>query len=201
MVTAEWSDITFASYPALVPGGGVVQVAPGRGAAASGGGAPGGPGGDQVLELAAGPVPGLGVPVAAGAAGDRGEPDPQAAQVVPGRGAGLAGWGPLRWAAAGVAGGVAGGAGGGALWWCGWFGAGWFGAGWFRARGRGVPAGGATVGGGGPVGVQDGHAPPGARMPGRGGDQVPGAAGVQQPEPGGLPRGARLAQAGGQRGR
>ena len=73
-------------------------------------------------------------------------------------------------------------------------GAGWFGAWWF-----GVLAGGAAMGGGGPVGVQRGHAPAGVRVPGGGGDQVPGALGVQQPEPGDLPGRPGLAQEGGQR--
>ena len=145
----------------------MVQVAAGSGPGAAGCGAPGTAGPDEVLELAAGPVPGFRMLMVAAAAGDRGQPDSQGAQVVPGSGVG-------RW-----------------LWWfwAGWFRAGWFGAGWFRARGwRGVAAGCAAVGGGGPVRVQDGDAPAGVRAaPGRG-EQVAGGAGVQQPEPGGLAR-------------
>ena len=50
----------------------------------------------------------------------------------------------------------------------------------------GVAAGGAGVRGGGPVGVQHGVAPPGGGVPGRGGEQVAGGFGVQQPESAGV---------------
>src|SRR5580704_5775653 len=105
MMPAQRGDSAFAGEPALVPGEGVVQVAPGRGPAAAGRGAPGAAGADQVLELAAGLVPGLGVTVITPATGDQGQPYPQRQQVVPGPGTGRR---PLVWA-------------------------GWFGAGWFRA--------------------------------------------------------------------
>jgi len=57
----------------------------------------------------------------------------------------------------------------------------------------GVRAGRAGVRGGGPVRVQGGVAPPGIRVPGRGGGQVAGGLGVQQPEPAGLAGGVRVA--------
>jgi len=78
----------------------VIQVAAGGGLSAAGGAAPGGPGGDQVPELAAGLIPGLGLPVVAAAAGDRGELDPQVAEVVLGPAAGRR---PLGRDATGVA--------------------------------------------------------------------------------------------------
>src|SRR5580704_4278986 len=105
MMPAQRSDPAFAGEPALVPREGVVQVAPGRGPAAARRGAPGA---DQMLELAAGLVPGLGVPVITPAAGDQGQPHPQRQQVVPGPGIR---WRPLVRAAAGAgAGAGAGGA-------------------------------------------------------------------------------------------
>jgi hypothetical protein len=54
------------------------------------------------------------------------------------------------------------------------------------ARRTAVLASGAAVGGGRAVGVQGGHAPAGARMPGRGGYQVPRRLGVDQAETGHL---------------
>ena len=57
-----------------------------------------------------------------------------------------------------------------------------------RPRRPRAGSGPAAVSGRGPVGVQDGHAPPGGRVPGRGGDQVPGVGVIQDPEPGHLTR-------------
>jgi hypothetical protein len=112
VVPAQRGKPAFAGDPALVPRQGVVQVAARGGAAAARRGAPRAAGPDQVLELAAGPVPGLGVLVVAAAAGDRSQMDPQRAQVVPGPGIGQ---GPLIRAAAGAAAG----AGAGGARWCG----------------------------------------------------------------------------------
>jgi hypothetical protein len=108
VVPAQRGKTAFAGDPAFVPGEGVVQVAAGGGAAAAGRGAPGAAGPDQVLELAAGPVPGFGLPVVAAATGDRSQMDPQRAQVVsgPGIGRGLL----IRAAAGAAAGAGAGGA-------------------------------------------------------------------------------------------
>jgi hypothetical protein len=100
MVATQRREPTFAGDPALVPGEGMVQVAARRGAAAAGRGAPGATGADQVLELAAGLVSGFGLPVVTAAPGDRGQLDPQRAQVVLGLGVGR---GPLIRAAAGAA--------------------------------------------------------------------------------------------------
>jgi hypothetical protein len=77
VVPAQGREIAFAGDSAFVPGQGVVQVAAGGGAGAAGCGAAGATGPDEVLELAAGPVPGFGVAVVAAAAGDRCQPDPQ----------------------------------------------------------------------------------------------------------------------------
>jgi hypothetical protein len=82
MVPAQRSHPAFAGEAAQVPGDRMVQVAAGRRAAASGRGAAGVPGADQVLEFAAGLVPGLGMAVIAGAPGDHGQLDLQATQVV-----------------------------------------------------------------------------------------------------------------------
>ena len=92
MMTAQRSEPAFAGEPALVPGEGVVQVAARRGPAAAGCAAPGAAGADQVLELAAGPVPGFRVLVVAAAAGDRCQLDSQGAQIVPGSGVGRGRW-------------------------------------------------------------------------------------------------------------
>ena len=140
----------------------MVQVAAGGGPAAARRGAPGAAGADQVPEGAAGPVAGLGAGVVAGAAGDRGHVDAQAARVVLRAGAGRR---------VGAQGGTTGDGEVGA------------------ARWR-VPAGDAAVGGGGAVGVQRGDAPPGAGVPGRGGGQVTGAVGVDDAEPVGVAGGA-----------
>jgi hypothetical protein len=88
VVPAQRGEVTFAGEAALVPGDGVVQVTAGGGSAAARGGAPGAAGADQVLEFAAGPVPGLGLGVVAVAAGDRDQAAAQAAQVVLRRGVG-----------------------------------------------------------------------------------------------------------------
>src|SRR5580693_5434335 len=103
VVPAQRGEPAFAGEPALVPREGVVQVAAGRGPAAAGRGAPGAAGADQVLELAAGLVPGLGMTVITPATGDQGQPHPQRQQVVPGPGTGRR---PLVRAAAGAAGGA-----------------------------------------------------------------------------------------------
>jgi len=103
VVPAQRRDSAFAGDPAFVPGEGVVQVAAGRGPAAAGCGAPGAPGADQVLEFAAGLVPGLGVAVVTAAAGDQGQPHPQRNQVIPAPGIGRR---PLVRTAAGAAGGA-----------------------------------------------------------------------------------------------
>ena len=121
----------------------MIQVAAGGGLPAARCGARGVAGGDQVPELAAGPVTALGLGVIAGPADDGVE--------LQGPGVG---------------------------------------------RAAGVRAGGAGVRGGGPVGVQRGVAPPGVRVPGRGGGQVPGGLGVEQPEPAGLAGGATAVQGG-----
>ena len=73
VVAAEGREVAFAGAAALVPGGGVVQVASGCGAAAAGRGARGVAGADQVLEGAAGVVADLAVGVVAGTAGDGGQ--------------------------------------------------------------------------------------------------------------------------------
>src|SRR6202044_3167995 len=117
-----------------VPGGGVVQVAADRGAAAAGRGAGGVAGADQVLEGAAGVVADLAVGVVARTAGDGGQ----------------RGGEDSRWPGARRSGTREPGARGSGAWGsgAGWSGAGWSGAGW------GVAAGEAGVGGGGAVGVQ-----------------------------------------------
>jgi len=86
VVPAERGKSAFAGEPALVPGEGMVHVAAGGGAAAARRGAAGAAGADQVLELAAGLVPGFRMLMVTAAAGDRGQPDPQRAQVI------LCGW-------------------------------------------------------------------------------------------------------------
>src|SRR4029077_15743277 len=84
MVTAQRRQVALAGAAAMVMGVGVVQVAS-RGAAAAarrGAGRVAGP--DQVLEGAAGPVPGLGPGVRARPADDRVEPrDVQGLQQAP----------------------------------------------------------------------------------------------------------------------
>ena len=70
VVPAQRGQPAFAGEPALVPRDGMVQVAARRWPAAARRAAPGAAGADQVLELAAGLVPGFGVPVVAAAAGD-----------------------------------------------------------------------------------------------------------------------------------
>ena len=86
--------VALARQSALLPGDGVVQVAPGGGPAAAGGGAPGVTHLDQVLECAAGPVAGFGVVVAAGAARDRGHRDAQGGRSSPAGRYRVAGRGP-----------------------------------------------------------------------------------------------------------
>jgi hypothetical protein len=85
---ARRSEITFTGGSAEVPGHRMVQVAAGGLTAASGRAAPGAPRVNQVLELAARFIAGLGVPVTAGTPGDGGELDPEAAEVVLGLGTG-----------------------------------------------------------------------------------------------------------------
>jgi hypothetical protein len=101
----------------------MVQIAPGSGLPAAGGGTSGVAGVDQVLQLAAGTVTALGLSVMAWAADDHVQGDAQGSQNLVGRGAG---------------------------------------------EGRRPRAVRAAVGGGGPVGVQSGHASPGPRVPGCG---------------------------------
>ena len=98
-MAAQRGKPALAGEPALIPRKGMVQVAAGGGPAAAGSGAPGAAGADQVLEPAAGLVPGFRMAVVAAAAGHRGQPDPQRAQVVPGSGVGGR---PLVLAAAGA---------------------------------------------------------------------------------------------------
>ena len=88
VVPAQRGQIAFAGQAALVPGQGVVQVAPRSGPPAARRGAPGVADLDQVGQGPAGPVPALGPGVVAVAAGHRGHPDPQPGQVVPRRGSG-----------------------------------------------------------------------------------------------------------------
>ena len=92
VVPAQRGESAFAGDAARLPREGMVQVAAGGGAGAAGCGAAGAAGPDQVLELTAGPVPGFGLLMVAAAAGDRCQPDPQRAQVVPGPGAGRRLW-------------------------------------------------------------------------------------------------------------
>ena len=70
---ARWRQVTFAGGAALVPGAGVVQVAADGGTAAARRGAGGAAGPDQVSQLAAGVVAGLGVGMVAQTAGHRGQ--------------------------------------------------------------------------------------------------------------------------------
>jgi len=137
MVTAERGGVTGTGETTEMPGSGVIQIAAGGGLPAARRGARRVPGGDQVAELAAGPVAGVSLGVVAGAADDGVELE----------GAGVGGT-------------------------------------------AGVRAGSAGVRGGGAVRGQRGIAPPGVRVPGRGGQQVPGALRVEQPEPGRLAGGA-----------
>ena len=76
MVAAQRSQPALTGESALVPGDRVVQVASGRGPTAAGGAAASVARPDQVLELAAGPVSGLGLLVIAVAPGDGGQSDP-----------------------------------------------------------------------------------------------------------------------------
>src|ERR1700722_13694292 len=156
MMPAQGREVAFAGQAALVPGGGVVQVAADRGTAAAGRGAGGVAGADQVLEGAAGGVAALAVGGVARTAGDEGQ----------------RGGEDSRWPGARRSGTRGSGAG--------WSGAGWSGAGW------GVAAGEAGVGGGGAVGVQGGDAPAGAGVAGCGGGQVAGVVAVQDAVPGGF---------------
>jgi hypothetical protein len=77
MVPAQRRKITLAGDAALLPGQGVIQIAPGGGPGAAGRGAPAAARADQVRQLAAGLVAGVGVPVVAAAPGDGGQPVPQ----------------------------------------------------------------------------------------------------------------------------
>ena len=169
VVAAEGGHVAFARAAALVPRGGVVQVAAGRGAAAAGRGAGGAASADQVDQGARGVVADLAVGVVAGTPGDRGQRGGQDARRAGGDGSG--------------AGRVM------AAWWSGarWSGARWSGARWSGARGagagRGVAAGEAAVGGGGAVGVQGGDAPPGSGVAGGGGGQVACVVAVEDPDP------------------
>src|SRR5206468_10586060 len=79
VVPAQRGEVAFAGDPALVPGLGVVEVAPGGWAGAARRGAPGAAGGDSVPQLAAGLVAGFGPGVVARAADERGERDGQRA--------------------------------------------------------------------------------------------------------------------------
>ena len=145
VVPAERRDVAGTSRAAVVPGGGVVQVAAHGGPTAARGGARGVAGGDQVAELAAGAVGVLGLGVVTGTGDDRVELE-------------LSG-----------------------------------------VRGVRVPACGAGVGGGGAVGVQRGHAPPGTGVAGRSRHQVAGGSRIQQPESGRFSCDVGVALQGGQR--
>ena len=152
----------------MLPGDGVVHVAAGGGPAAAGCGAPGVAGADHVAEF---PVARYWasawwwsqVPRVIGVIRMRSRLIKESCGRVPGGGSGP-------------------GAGGRA-------GAGEPSAG----AGRRVLAGCAAVGGGGAVGVQRSDAPPGARVPGRRGGQVPGVGRVDDAEPADLRWGVGLA--------
>jgi hypothetical protein len=125
VMATQRREPALAGDPAHVPRNGMVQVAAGGWAAAARRGALGATGPDQVLELAAGLVPGFGMVMVAAAPGNRVQPDPQGPQVVlgPGIGRGLG----VRAAA-----GAAAGAGADSVWWrgawgrwCGWRCAAW----------------------------------------------------------------------------
>jgi hypothetical protein len=159
----------------------VVQVAAGGGPPAAPRGAPGVAGPDPVLQDAAGPAAGLGPGVVAAAAGDDGQPDPQAGQVarrVSARRRVRAGWRVRAGCAA--AGRAAGGAG--------------------RVRARGVSAGarggaGRGVAAAGAAAVPSGRRE-GARQPARdraGVQDLPGRGLPAQPELGGHLIGGELA--------
>src|SRR5579859_3229958 len=144
MVTAERGQVAGAGQAAIIPGDRMVQIAAGGGTATAGGAAAGVARVDQVLELAAGPVPALGLRVVAGAADDGVESDVQAPQEVRGLRVGRAWWSERagRFAVAGWA---------RRAWRVAI--AGWAGTGRAGAWRPLVPTGGAAVGGGGAVGV------------------------------------------------
>ena len=102
VVPAERSEVAFAGEPALTPGDRMIQVAASRGLAAARRGAGRAPGADQVGQLAAGEVAGLGMGVVAGTAGDREQRAGEPEQVACGQGVRRAG--ARREAAAGQAG-------------------------------------------------------------------------------------------------
>src|SRR5215469_3430843 len=92
VVVSAWrADVAFAGR-ADWPGDGVVGIGVGRGPVAAGRDALGGPRLDQVLDLAADDVLVGIVPVVAGAFGDRGEFDSQAAQQIGDLGGLFGGW-------------------------------------------------------------------------------------------------------------
>ena len=92
VVSAERGQVTGAGQSALIPGDRVIQIAASGGTATAGGAATRVARVDQVLELAAGPVPVLGLGVVAGAADDGVERDVQAPQEVRGLRVGRARW-------------------------------------------------------------------------------------------------------------